>query len=161
MRFKAASRASSGSLRPNIPEAQPWDTIALLPLTAPSSTGSPTHKGLSNIVDLSSEALRGVPLSSLLANAGALFADASAAAREDPAGTYALSRPVRRLSSFISHSWSASRYQKWLALLWYYNGTAAIFSALLAMGASFYAATMYFEEIVPSALQSQDLGCLR
>lgn len=138
------------------------DTSMLLAPAMPSSTSperrasiAPSHKSLSNIVDLSSEALRGVPLSSLLANAGALFADAGAAARQDPAGTYALSRPVRRLSNFISHSWSASRSQKWLALLWYYNGTATNITALLVMLASFYVAVLSFEAVVPSALLTE------
>ena len=50
-----------------------------------------------------------------------LFADRGKAAREDPRGTYAQSRPVTRLDFFCSHSWACPQTFKYLALLCHFN----------------------------------------
>ena len=53
---------------------------------------------------ISEEQIRGVSLGDLLDGGAKLFADGGAAAREDPAGTYALSQPVEQLDYFVSHA---------------------------------------------------------
>ena len=80
---------------------------------------------------ISEEQIRGVSLGDLLDGGAKLFADGGAAAREDPAGTYALSQPVEQLDYFVSHAWRSSRLAKWLALLCYYNLNAAITAYLV------------------------------
>jgi len=59
---------------------------------------------LDNVVSLQKECLRGVELPCLLRDRARLFADGGSAARQDPSGCYALSRPVEALDFFISHS---------------------------------------------------------
>lgn len=98
-------------------------------------------------VGIKDEQLRGVAVESLVAGAGRLFAEAGAAAREDPHGTFALSQPVQRLDFFISHAWRSSRIAKYLALLSYFNLKAAIITWLIvAFGCCWYA-TLYFESL--------------
>ena len=58
---------------------------------------------LSDTVDLEEELLRGLPLRALLAGRNRLFENSGAVAREDPAGTYALSKEVESLDFFVSH----------------------------------------------------------
>ena len=74
---------------------------------------------LSKVLDV--EELRGVPLTELLAGRAALFADGGRAAREDPAGTFSKSRPVKALDHFVSHSWRTGRWLKYAALLLHFN----------------------------------------
>ena len=57
-----------------------------------------------------------VSLPSLLAGRARLFASEGQAARDDPSGTFALSKPVDSLSFFLSHSWRTSRVAKYCAL---------------------------------------------
>jgi hypothetical protein len=85
---------------------------------------------LAKVLDLDDEAMRGVPLPSLLARQAYLFANGGQAARDDPTGTFALSRPLSSVSHFISHSWRTSRLLKYCALCVHFNlGRAAICSA--------------------------------
>ena len=53
---------------------------------------------------------------SLRAGRARLFASEGQAARDDPSGTFALSKPVDSLSFFLSHSWRTSRVAKYCAL---------------------------------------------
>ena len=107
---------------------------------------------LANMVDLDSEQLRGVSVPTLLAGNARLFANGGAAARKDPAGTFALSRPVRYLDYFISHSWRTPRLAKWLALLLYFNLSAAYWAWASVLWVCFWFLCMYFEG-VPAMFQ--------
>lgn len=87
---------------------------------------------LALVLDIDEETLRGVELPTLLASGSRLFAGNGQAARDDPAGTYALSKPVTHLFYFISHSWRTSRLIKHAALCVHFNlKRAAIASAAL------------------------------
>ena len=55
---------------------------------------------LNNILSIEKEQLRGLTLVSLLVGFGRRFGKAG---RDDPAGTYAHSRPVDSLDWFVSH----------------------------------------------------------
>ena len=99
------------------------------------------------MVDLDSEQLRGVSVPTLLAGNARLFANGGAAARKDPAGTFALSRPVRYLDHFISHSWRTPRLAKWLALLLYFNLSAAYWAWAFVAWVCFWFLCMYFESV--------------
>ena len=107
---------------------------------------------LANMVDLDSEQLRGVSVPTLLAGNARLFANGGAAARKDPAGTFALSRPVRYLDYFISHSWRTPRLAKWLALLLYFNLSAAYWAWAFVLWVCFWFLCMHFEK-VPTIFQ--------
>ena len=100
-------------------------------------------------VGIREEQLRGVEVKSLVAGAGYLFAEAGAAAREDPAGTYAHSEAVQRLDFFISHAWRSSRIAKYLALLSYFNLSAAVTAWIMTAFMCFWYATLYFESLAP------------
>ena len=76
---------------------------------------------LATVLDIDEEALRGLSLSTVLANRARLFAEEGKAAREDPTGTFALSRPVQYLSHFMSHSWRTGRLVKYAALCVHFN----------------------------------------
>jgi hypothetical protein len=91
--------------------------------------------------------IRGVQLGLLLANGGRLFARGGAAAREDPAGTYALSESVQALDYFVSHAWRARRLTKYLALLCYFNLDAAVVAHLVVCCACFLFGTFFFESL--------------
>ena len=52
--------------------------------------------------------------------------DGGQAAKRDPAGTYMMSRPVKSLAFFASHSWSCPRWLKFVALLAHFNLDAAV-----------------------------------
>ena len=62
--------------------------------------------------ELKDEQLRGVDVGSLVAGCAWLFADGGKAARDDPAGVFALSSPVQRLDTFVSHAWKSPRLAK-------------------------------------------------
>ena len=86
---------------------------------------------LDNVLDIDDQMLRGVTLPDLLAGRARLFAENGQAARDDPSGTYALSRPVGYLSRFLSHSWKTSRLVKYAALCVHFNlARAAVVSAI-------------------------------
>ena len=83
----------------------PGPAVPLLPTDGPRSDAvqppapqfhkaAKTKSAYENVVDLDEEQLRGISLTALLAGGAQLFARHGAAAREDPRGTYALSRPV-------------------------------------------------------------------
>jgi hypothetical protein len=73
------------------------------PLLAPSTEHHPPmpslspKRQLSSVLHMPKEALRGVPLNTLLQAGAALFSERGKAAREDPQGTYAKSQPVEVL----------------------------------------------------------------
>ena len=98
-------------------------------------------------ISITEEQLRGVSVHSLVAGGARLFADNGVAAREDPQGTYAVSKPVERLDYFVSHAWRSPRVSKWLALLCYFNLNAALVAYLVACLLSFIYATMFFESL--------------
>jgi len=102
---------------------------------------------LAEILDVDAELVRGVSLPSLLAGRAALFADHGQAARDDPKGTYALSRPVESLSYFVSHSWRTSRLVKYTALCVHFNLRRA---AVASAACNFVAFTVSMS--APSAL---------
>lgn len=87
---------------------------------------------LATVLDIDDEALRGITLPTVLAGRARLFAEEGKAARDDPAGTFALSRPVQYLTHFMSHSWRTGRLVKYAALCVHFNlRRAAIASALV------------------------------
>ena len=79
-----------------------------------------------NVLHMPKEALRGVPLATLLDGNAALFKERGKAAREDPKGTFAKSLEVKSLEYFCSHSWACSRALKYAALLMHFNLGAAM-----------------------------------
>jgi hypothetical protein len=105
------------------------------------------HRRLDDVLTVSGNALRGVPLTSLLQGRAALFANGGAAAREDPMGCYALSKPVEALSHFCSHSWSAPQYAKWLALTFHFNTSTAVGLVFLLYAVAFHLELFYFESM--------------
>ena len=78
------------------------------------------------VLEMPEGTLRGVPLPTLLRGGARLFADGGQAAKRDPAGTYMMSRPVKSLAFFASHSWSCPRWLKFVALLVHFNLDAAV-----------------------------------
>ena len=104
-----------------------------------------SRRRLDDVLTVSGNALRGVPLTSMLRGRAAVLADGGAAARDDPAGCYALSRPVESLSHFCSHSWSAPQYAKWLALTFHFNSSAAVGLVFLLYAVAFHVELFYFE----------------
>ena len=124
---------------------------ASAPLLKGGTRSDNAHVGarrLDDVLTVGGDALRGVPLSSLLRDRAALFADGGAAAREDPVGCYALSQPVESLSHFCSHSWSASRHSKWLALTFHFNMAPAIALVFAALAFTFHVELFRFEAIL-------------
>ena len=104
---------------------------------------------LAGVLDMEDEALRGVTLPDLLAGSAHLFANNGQAARDDPTGTFALSRPVDSLSYFVSHSWRTSRLTKYCALCVHFNlQRAAIASA--AANLVVFTVQLFFFESLPS-----------
>ena len=77
------------------------------------------ENSLAGVLEIESEVLRGVSLPSLLAGRARLFASEGQAARDDPSGTFALSKPVDSLSFFLSHSWRDDSEKKWKRMLEY------------------------------------------
>lgn len=150
-----------GGLPPQ-PVAQklvPGPAVPLLPTDGPRSDAvqpapqfhkaAKTKSAYENVLDLDEEQLRGISLTALLAGGAKLFARHGAAAREDPRGTYALSRPVVSLNYFCSHSWATSRWHKYAALLVHFNlGRALIASLLMCYFCLFL--QLWFPEWTPS-----------
>ena len=96
---------------------------------------------------LKDEQLRGVDVSSLVAGGARLFAEDGKAAREDPAGVFALSTPVANLDYFVSHAWKSPRFAKYCALCCYLNLKAAI-AAFLGVGLfCVWYGTLWFETL--------------
>ena len=102
---------------------------------------------LANVLDLDEEQLRGISTTALLAGNGRLFAQDAAVAREDPAGTYALSRPVPRLDYFISHAWRTARWPKFLCLLFYFNFNVSLGAYALGAYLAFWWAVIGFDSL--------------
>ena len=135
-----------GGLPPQ-PVAQklvPGPAVPLLPADGPRSDAvqppapqfhkaAKSKSAYENVLDLDKEQLRGISLTALLAGGAQLFARHGAAAREDPRGTYALSRPVVSLNYFCSHSWTTSRWLKYVALLVHFNLGRALIAVVVAM----------------------------
>ena len=95
-------------------------------------------QGLSQILELEKDQLRGVPIPTLLARAARLYARNGAAAREAPKETFELSHAVGRLDFFISHAWLSPRLAKYLALCRYFNGNLAVHVSLLTCALTFF-----------------------
>ena len=123
-----------------------------------AKTGSPlipprehnTNKraaSLHNVLSIEKEQLRGLTLVSLLLGFGSLFARGGKAARDDPVGTFAHSRPVDSLDWFVSHSWRSPRAVKYLALLLCFNRRDAAVAASFAAIAACFVQTLYFDEL--------------
>ena len=118
--FVKSTDAGSGALL-----AMEATTVLLPPAThtrsdeASASTMARTLEA--QRLSLTEEQFRGLEVGDLLHGGARLFANGGEAARVDPAGTYALSRPVERLDYFVSHAWRSSRIAKWLSLLCYFN----------------------------------------
>ena len=102
-------------------------------------------------LDIKEEQIRGVELSNLLGGGARLFAESGKAAQEDPHGTFAFSRPVRRLDFFVSHAWRSSRFAKWAALCSYYNLQHALAVYLVVGMGTFIIQTLFYEQM-PSFL---------
>lgn len=98
-------------------------------------------------LDIKEEQVRGVELGNLLGSGAQLFADGGKAAQENPHGTFALSRPVRRLDYFVSHAWRSSRFAKWAALCAYYNMQHALAMYLAVGMGTFVIQTLFYEQM--------------
>ena len=103
----------------------------LLPSLRPPSDAPQSKSAYENVLDLPDDMLRGISLSTLLAGGARLFARHGAAVREDPQGTYALSEQCVSLDYFCSHSWTTSRWQKYLALLVHFNMGRALIATVI------------------------------
>jgi hypothetical protein len=109
------------------------------------------ENALADVLDMDEEVLRGVSLPSLMAGGARLFADDGAAARVDPTGTFALSKPVESLTYFISHSWRTSRLLKYCAFCVRFNlERAAIASACANFIA--YTVSLFYQDALPEWL---------
>ena len=122
------------------------------PLLAPSLERSDPSGKMANVmraqrVEIKDEQLRGVDVAALLKGGARLFEDGGAAAREDPAGTFALSQPVEDLDYFVSHAWRSPRLAKWLALCGYFNMEAAVAAWLFTCLFLFSVTSMAFESV--------------
>ena len=104
-------------------------------------------------LSLTEEQFRGLEVGDLLHGGARLFANGGEAARVDPAGTYALSRPVERLDYFVSHAWRSSRIAKWLSLLCYFNLNAACVAYLITGLACFTFSVFFFEALPPKFIK--------
>ena len=100
---------------------------------------------LANVLDLDADMLRGIPTTALLAGHGRLFAEDGAVARADPAGVFALSKPVPQLDLFISHAWRTQRWPKYICLLLYLNFWPAIGAYAVGAYIAFWCATFFFD----------------
>ncbi|CAK9070558.1 unnamed protein product [Durusdinium trenchii] len=76
-------------------------------------------------VPLEAELLHGVRLDLLLSRFGAHLKPPDEGMFNVEKDCYSLSRPVKRLETFISHDWKTSRWLKLLALLMIFNSAAA------------------------------------
>ena len=100
---------------------------------------------------LSAEGLRMVPTHQLLAVCAALFGGAAGTQWEDPETrrrAFGLSQPADRIDAFVSHSWRASRWIKYFALLLHLNATPA-FRLALGTGLFLTAAQVYLGDAGP------------
>ena len=126
-----------GGGMPPQPSSQETPAVPLIPAAGPRSEqiAPPKHiatkSSYENVLDLDDEQLRGISLTTMLGGGAQLFARHGAAAREDPVGTFALSRPVISLGYFCSHSWATSRWLKYAALLVHFNLGRALIATLL------------------------------
>ena len=102
---------------------------------------------LHDVLSIEKEQLRGLTLVALLHGFGRLFAGGGKAARDDPVGTFAHSRPVDSLDWFVSHSWSSPRVVKYLALLLCFNRRDAAVAASFATIAVFFVQALYYESL--------------
>jgi len=87
--------------------------------------------GLRTLTDhIDPSLLRGVCTVPVLRGMGRAFATTtgSTSASQDD---YNCSMFTSRLDDFISHDWSSGRWKKTLALLWIYNGEAAVVSSMI------------------------------
>ena len=107
------------------------------------------QRSLEDVLDLPDDQLRGISLSTLLAGGARLFARHGAAAREDPHGTFALSRQCDSLSFFCSHSWSTNRWLKYVALIVHFNLCRALMAMLISNCACVFV-SLWFPHLVPS-----------
>lgn len=97
--------------------------------TLPTATSK--RRTFEDVLDLPEEQLRGISLTTLLTACSNLFARHGAAAREDPHGTFALSRQHDSLDYFCSHSWATSRWLKYVALLVHFNLGSALMATMI------------------------------
>lgn len=74
--------------------------------------------------------LRGSHLTNILGRFGSIFATS-----EGSAETYALSRQVAGIDTFISHNWATSRWQKYSCLAFHFNFAFAVTATTMCMGA--------------------------
>ena len=76
-----------------------------------------------------------MPIPQLLAGGARLL---RRGAIKDPAAVYAHSRPVERLSFFISHAWTSPWITKLVALWFYFNATLATIVMLILTACAIY-----------------------
>ena len=99
---------------------------------------------------LSADGMRQVPVRRLLEGGASLFDGAIGRQWEDVEirrRAFALSQPADRIRTFLSHSWRASRWHKYLALHLHFNSPLAVCVALAA-------------SLVAACLAPQDAGSL-
>jgi len=140
------------------PPPQSAPAVPLIPATQPRSDAAmhvvKKKSSYEKVLDLPEDALRGVSLTTLLDGGAALFKDHGAAARENPQATFALSRQCVSLDYFCSHSWSTSRWQKYVALLVHFNLGRALLAALIAVWFTILA-QLWVPEHIPDFLWSR------
>lgn len=104
------------------------------------------------MISVEAEDIRGIPLTSLLSGFGRLFARGGAMAREQPEFVYSCSRQVETLDAFVSHSWAASRIQKFVALLMYFNAWPVYLCCFFMATCMILLELHYFERLMPDWL---------
>jgi hypothetical protein len=85
---------------------------------------------------------RGVELADVMSHGARIFSPALS----DTPALYARSRPVARFHFFVSHSWSASRWDKYVGLLYRFNLVPALFAMHLA---SLLACALFVAGVLP------------
>lgn len=85
---------------------------------------------LGDVISVEAEDIRGIPLTALLGGFGRLFSRGGAMAREEPELVFSYSSRVETLDCFVSHSWAASRLQKFVALLMHFNAQPTAYFSL-------------------------------
>jgi hypothetical protein len=121
------------------------------------TSGDDRSTKLGSTVHLEEGLLRAVTLEQILQGGARLFAQGGAAAREDPEGTFALSKPVAVMDVFISHAWSTPRVLKYLALISHFNLARAV-KATAAAVAIVFVYELCFWTTVPAWSISEGIG---
>ena len=140
-------RAAAGQPPAGLQQQQQSESLLPPPQQQAKSEDVPLYDAsdLANVLDLDADMLRGIKTTALLDGHGRLFAEDGAVARADPAGVFALSKPVPQLDLFISHAWRTERWPKYICLLLYLNFRPAIGAYAVGAYIAFWCGTFFFD----------------